>query len=144
MAAVAVLALHLGVIGFNVAGLVLIPLGAWRGWRFVRRPMWRGVHVAALAAVAGQALAGRVCFLTAWQDALSGRQGAPTPLVARVVDRVIFWPLPLWVFAALYAAVCVYALALLWLVAPQWRQAGRRCPGGRAAGANGSGKGRNE
>ena len=31
-----VLALHLGVIGFNVAGLAVIPLGASFGWRFVR------------------------------------------------------------------------------------------------------------
>lgn len=31
MAAIAVLALHLAIIAFNVAGCVLIPLGAWRG-----------------------------------------------------------------------------------------------------------------
>ena len=121
MAAALVLALHLGVIGFNVAGLVLIPLGGWRGWRFVRRPVWRFAHVAALAAVAGQALAGRVCFLTAWQDALSGRPGARAPLIVGFVDRLIFWPLPLWVFAALYVAVWVYVLALLWIVPPRWR-----------------------
>jgi hypothetical protein len=31
-----VLALHVGVILFNVFGVVVIPLGGWLGWRFVR------------------------------------------------------------------------------------------------------------
>jgi hypothetical protein len=116
----AVLALHLGVIGFNLFGLLAIPLGAWCGWRFVRVAWWRILHVLALAAVAGQALAGRACFLTRWQDALEGRAGAPAPLIMRFVDRVIFWPLPLWVFALLYLLVWFYVLALLWLVPPAW------------------------
>jgi hypothetical protein len=29
---------------------------------------------------------------------------------------LVYWPLPIWVFAALYALVFAYALALLWLV----------------------------
>jgi hypothetical protein len=32
----AVLGLHLIIIAFNVAGLILIPVGAWLGWRIVR------------------------------------------------------------------------------------------------------------
>jgi Protein of Unknown function (DUF2784) len=115
-----VLALHLVVIGFNVFGLVAIPLGAWRGWRFVRVAWWRWLHVAALAAVAGQALAGRACFLTLGQDALLGRGGHAPPLIMRWVDGVIFWPLPLWVFAVLYVLVWLYVLALLWAVPPAW------------------------
>lgn len=116
----AVLALHLVVIGFNVFGLIAIPLGAWRGSRFVRVAWWRWLHVAALAAVAGQALAGRACFLTLWQDALLGRGSAAPPLIMRWVDSVILWPLPLWVFAVLYALVWLYVLALLWAVPPAW------------------------
>jgi hypothetical protein len=32
------------------------------------------------------------------------------------MNLVVYWPLPLWVFAALYVLVLAYALALLWLV----------------------------
>ncbi len=117
-AAALVLALHLGVIGFNLFGLVAVPLGAWRGWGFVRIRWWRWLHVLALVVVAGQALAGRACFLTLWQDRLAGRAGGE-PLIAGVVDRLIYWPLPLWVFAVLYVLVLAYALALLWLVPPR-------------------------
>jgi hypothetical protein len=47
----AVLALHVGVILFNLFGLVAIPLGGWRGWRFVRGVWWRALHLAAMSAV---------------------------------------------------------------------------------------------
>ena len=50
--AVLVLAVHLAVIAFNLFGLVAIPLGAWRGWAFVRVRWWRALHLASLAVVA--------------------------------------------------------------------------------------------
>ena len=122
-----VLALHLGVIAFNVFGLVAIPLGGWRGWRFVRVVWWRLLHLGALAVVAVQAVLGQACFLTIWQDALSGVGGNQPPLIMRWVDRIIFWPLPLWFFAVLYVLVWCYTLALLWLVPPT--RSGRRAAG---------------
>jgi len=121
--ALAVLALHVAVIAFNVFGLVAVPLGAWRGWRFVRVFWWRALHLVLLAAVALQALFGRACFLTLWQAALEGNGEAPKPLIARGVEAVIFWNLPLWVFAAFYVAVWIYALAL-WRLVPPVRRPG--------------------
>jgi hypothetical protein len=115
-----ILAVHLAVIAFNLFGLVVIPLGAWRGWGFVREPVWRLLHLASLSVVALQALAGRACFLTMWEDALTGARDGE-PLIMRWVNRAIYWPLPFWAFEALYVAVFAYTLALLWLVPPRWR-----------------------
>lgn len=96
-----VLAVHLAVIAFNVAGLAVIPLGAARGWAWVRARGWRTLHVASWAVVALQAALGRACFLTVWQDRLAG--AAPrTPMIERWVDRLVYWPLPIWVFSGLY------------------------------------------
>lgn len=122
-----VLAVHVGVIAFNLFGIVAIPLGAWRGWAFVRIAWWRMLHVASLAAVAAQAALGRDCFLTLWQDALLGARGAQPPLIMRWVNSVVFWPVPLWVFAVGYVAIFVYVLALLWLVPPSWPRRRGRC-----------------
>jgi Protein of Unknown function (DUF2784) len=123
-----VLLIHLGVIAFNVFGLIVIPLGAWLRWAFVRVFWWRALHLASLAVVALQALLGRVCFLTIWQAALAapGHEGMPTPLIARWINGLIYWPLPLWVFALLYLAVCIFALLLWRLVPPQRRPSSRR------------------
>lgn len=110
----AVLAAHLLVIAFNIFGLAAIPLGAWRGWVWVRRRGWRALHLASLAVVAAQAVFGRACFLTLWQDALTGG-GHADPLIMRWVNGVIFWPLPIWAFTVGYLAIFAY---VLWL----WRK----------------------
>jgi hypothetical protein len=117
-----VLALHLGVIAFNVFGLIAIPLGALVGWRFVRIFWWRALHVGILGIVALQAVAGRACFLTDWHAALvraAGGTESDAPLIERLVERLIFWPVPSWVFVALYLVVCAYTLALWRLVPPR-------------------------
>jgi hypothetical protein len=115
-----VLALHVGVIAFNIFGLVAIPLGAWRGWSFVRVRWWRLLHLFSLLIVAVQAIIGAVCFLTIWQSDLLERAGeAPqrAPLIQRTIESLIFWPIPIWIFTALYLAVFAYTL-LLWRLVP--------------------------
>jgi hypothetical protein len=119
-----VLAVHLAVIAFNLFGLVVIPLGAARGWDFVRVYWWRALHVGILALVALQAVAGRACFLTDWHAALvraAGRDESSRPLVERFVERVVFWPVAPWVFVVLYLTVCAYTLILWRLVPPKRR-----------------------
>lgn len=112
-----VLALHVAVIVFNVFGLIAVPLGAWRGWRFVRVFWWRALHLASLGAVALQAAFGQACFLTLWQRELEGA-AADRPLIQGWIESVIYWPLPLWLFALMYAGVLIYAIALWFWVRP--------------------------
>ncbi|HET6724590.1 MAG TPA: DUF2784 domain-containing protein [Gammaproteobacteria bacterium] len=117
-ASYSILGLHLAIIAFNVAGIVLIPIGAWRRWRWVRGFWWRLAHLVILAIVAVQALFGRACFLTVWQSALQhGEQSQP--MIAGWINRLIYWPLPLWFFAALYVVTWVYVLLLWWRVQPR-------------------------
>ena len=112
----AILGLHLVIIAFNVAGLIVIPLGAGFGWRIVRIAWLRLLHLAMLAIVAAQALAGRACILTVWQNNLTGGSQPPSPLIVQWVDRLIYWNLPIWFFALLYVLVFLYVLALTVLV----------------------------
>jgi hypothetical protein len=118
IAAGAVLAAHLAIILFNLFGLVAVPLGAVCGWRFVEIRWWRLLHLLSLAAVAVQAAAGRACILTLWQARFAG-VAAPPPLIMSWVDRMIYWPLPFWVFTLLYLLVFGYALLLYRLVPPR-------------------------
>lgn len=111
----AILVLHLAIIAFNVLGLIAIPLGAALHWRWVRIRWWRALHVASWALVAAQAALGRACFLTLFQDELTG-SGARPPLIERWVESVIYWPLPIWVFGAIYLVLFAAAIALWWAV----------------------------
>jgi len=127
-AAAAIFWAHMAVVAYIAGGLVVVPLGAWRGWRFVRNFWLRALHLAALVVVALQAVLGRACFLTIWQSDLLARAGEPAsyePLIQRWVERIVFWPLPIAFFTVLYCAVALYVLALWRLVPPV-----RRRPGG--------------
>ena len=118
MAILFLIVLHFAIIVFNVAGCVLVPIGAWRHWRWVHAFWWRLAHLLSLAVVALQALFGRACFLTIWQGKLSGVTQAQ-PMIAGWIDRLIYWSLPLWVFAAAYVVVFAYVIALWFLVPPR-------------------------
>ena len=114
----AILAVHLAVIAFNVLGLAVIPLGAALDLRWVRVRWWRALHLASWAVVAVQAILGRACFLTIWQDRLTGSAPAP-PLIERWVERLIYWPLPIWVFGAIYLVLFAMVIALWRIVPPR-------------------------
>jgi len=77
-----------------------------------------------LGIVAGQALGGRACFLSVWQNELAGGGQPAQPLVMHWVDGLIYWNLLMWVFAAMYSVVFLYVLALTVLV-PFGRRRGR-------------------
>jgi hypothetical protein len=126
-AATLILLVHVAIVAFNVFGLVAIPLGKWLRWSFVRGFWWRFFHVLSLAAVALQAVLGRACFLTIWEDALRSDAGTPDvpPMIAAWINSLLYWPLPLWVFAAGYVGVLLYALLLWRWVPPRLRTADR-------------------
>lgn len=122
--ATAILVVHLAIVAFNLGGMVLVPIGSWAGWRFVQGFWWRLAHLGSLAAVALQAILGQACFLTLWQAELEARAGAgePPSLIATWINGLLYWPLPLWVFAVAYVAIFLYTL-LLWRWVPPRRPA---------------------
>ena len=127
MLADALLAVHFLVAGFIVAGLVLVWIGAAAGWRWIRNPWFRYLHLAAIVFVAAEALLGYACPLTLWEDLLRG--GArPESFVGRWVQRLLYFNAPEWVFAALYAAWSAATLITLWLV-PARRKGAARAAG---------------
>jgi hypothetical protein len=119
MLADAVMLVHLGIVVFNAAMLVLVPWGANR-WRWVRHRALRQLHVAMMVFIAAQALLGQHCPLTLIESAL--RTGADKRLfVMRMVEAVLYWDLPPAFFAALYCACALWTIALWVWVRPRPR-----------------------
>ena len=116
-----ILGVHLVIILFNVFGLVVIPLGAWRHWHWVSILWWRVLHLLALFVVALQAALGRACFLTIWQSQLqeaAGHSGYRAPFIQIWIDHLLFWNLPMAFFTVVYVLVFVYVVILWWKVPP--------------------------
>ena len=122
MVADVVLVVHFGIAAFIVGGLLAVWLGAALRWRWVRNPWFRYLHLAAIAFVAAEALAGIACPLTVWEDMLRGGV-RPESFVARWVRQLLFYRAPEWVFTTAYALWTLATLLTLWLVPPRRRAA---------------------
>ena len=110
-----VLVMHFAIVAFIVGGLVLTWAGAWLGWRWVRTPLFRYLHLGAIVFVALEALLGYACPLTVWEDLLRGGVSTES-FVGRWVRSVLYYQAPAWVFTALYVAWAAAAAITLWLV----------------------------
>jgi hypothetical protein len=114
----AVLAVHFTLVLFIVGGLLLTWIGAPLGWRWIRNPWFRYLHLAAIGFVAVEALLGVACPLTVWEDLLRGGS-RPESFIARWTHRLLFYRAPEWVFTAAYLAWALATLATLRLVPPR-------------------------
>jgi polyferredoxin len=118
----AVLLAHLGVVVFNVGGLVLIVAGNRLGWRWVNRGWFRAAHLAAIAVVVAQAWLGITCPLTtleSWLRALSGTAPYGEGFIQHWVQRILFYQAPAWVFALAYTLFGLLVAAVWWRYPPQ-------------------------
>ena len=116
----AVLVVHFLIVAFIVGGLVLTWTGFFLRWRWIRSPVFRYLHLAAIVFVALEAIFGYACPLTVWEDALRGGSGAES-FVGRWVRRVLFYQAPEGVFATIYCAWAAATIATLKLVPPRRR-----------------------
>lgn len=126
----AILVLHGGIVLFVLLGGLAIPLGAWRGWDWVRGRRWRLAHLLLMAYIALQAWLGALCPLTVWEQALRARAGQAAyseTFIEHWLSRLIFFEAPWWVFVAAYSAFALAMLAL-WIAVPPRRGDGARMP----------------
>lgn len=110
----AVLLLHVLFVAFVVLGLLLVLIGGWRHWRWVRNPWLRITHLAAIVFVVGQTWLGMTCPLTTLELALRARAGVPTyagSFIGHWLQVLLYYRAPNWVFAVVYSA---FALAVVW------------------------------
>jgi polyferredoxin len=114
-----VLAVHVAFVAFVVGGFALILAGIARGWAWVRNPVFRWLHLAAIGVVAVEALAGIACPLTVWEDVL--RRGAPgeRSFVGEWLARLLYWELPPWMFTVIYVAFAAAVAFVLWRHPPR-------------------------
>lgn len=121
-----VLVVHFLFVLFVVGGFVLILAGSALRWRWIRSFRFRVAHLAAIGFVAAEAIAGVMCPLTVWEDALRGRE-SELGFIARWVRGVMFYDLPPWVFTTAYIMFAL-AVAAVWWLAPPVRRRGEGRP----------------
>ena len=124
----ALLLLHGLFVAFVVCGLLLVLVGGWRGWGWVRNVWFRSAHLAAIGYVTLQAWLGAICPLTIWEMQLRERAGEATyagAFVAHWVERLLYYRAPDWVFVLLYTVFAGLVVAS-WLWVRPRRFGGKR------------------
>jgi polyferredoxin len=115
----AILVVHFAFVLFVVLGFALILAGGALGWRWVRNRAFRYAHLAAIAFVAVEALAGIACPLTVWENALRHANPEGPSFVGRWVRRLLYYDLPEWVFTVAYVLFAIAVAVTLWLFPPE-------------------------
>ena len=114
----ALLVLHFAIVVFIVGGLLLTWAGAALGWRWVRNPWFRYLHLGAITLVAAEAVFGVMCPLTVWEDMLRGGARADS-FVGRWVRYFLYYEAPEWVFTVAYVVWTLAALLTIRFVPPR-------------------------
>ncbi len=118
----AVLLLHAGIVLFIVGTLILVIAGGLRGWRWVRNPWLRWLHLLAIGVVVLQAWFGALCPLTTLEMWLRRQAGDATydgAFIAHWLHALIFFDAPVWMFALLYTLFGALVLAAWVWVRPR-------------------------
>ncbi len=117
-----VLALHVCVAAFVIAGLVLIVLGNLVRWRWVNHLWFRLVHLAAIAVIVAEAWSGTACPLTLLEMWLRSAAGASTyagGFVEHWLSSPLYYQAPPWVFVASYSLFGLLVVASWWYFPPR-------------------------
>jgi hypothetical protein len=123
-----VLVVHGLYVAFVVIGFALILVGLARGWQWVRQPVFRYAHLAAIALVVLQVWFGIDCPLTTLESALrvkAGEAGYGTSFIQHWLYRLLYYRAEPRVFGVIYTLFGA-AVLLVWRFAPPVRRrAGR-------------------
>lgn len=112
-----VLACHFAIAAFITAGLILIPIGYYRHWAWVRKRRLRLLHASLMVFVALEALLGIACPLTSLESTLR-EQKAPDYFLADLVHQLLYWNTPPELFLVLYVLSALWVLFLWKWVSP--------------------------
>lgn len=103
-----------------VLGLGAILIGIWRGWRWVRNPLFRWTHLGMIGVVVLESWVGVRCPLTAWEQRLrelGGEASYQGDFIGNLVHELLFFEAPSWVFTSLYTLFGAL-VAMTFLLAP--------------------------
>jgi hypothetical protein len=117
-----VLIVHVVFVAFVVVGLPLILVGGCCGWKWIRNPWFRALHLAAIGVVAVQAWLGIVCPLTILEMRLREKAGDTSysgTFIAHWLQKILFYEAPAWVFIAGYTVFGLLVVASWFLFKPR-------------------------
>jgi len=122
LAADLLLVTHVLFVAFVVLGLAAVLMGKWLRWSWVRNPLFRIAHLAAIGVVVLQSWVGMICPLTTWEMALRERAGDAVyagSFIANWLNKLLYYQAPAWVFAVCYTIFGTLVIVAWFWVRPR-------------------------
>ena len=116
--------IHLGYVVFVILGFICIVAGIIFRWRWIRNPWFRILHLAAIIAVAMEAIVGVNCPLTVLEFRLrypNGQFQERGSFIGGLIDSILFYDAPGWLFTAVYSCFAI-AVFITFIMAPPARK----------------------
>ncbi len=120
-----ILILHFFYVSFIIIGLVVIYLGYFMKWTFIRNPVFRWIHLSAMAIVIIEVLFGIFCPLTEWESELRGAQkisAYSSGFIPYWVHHLLFYDWSPWIFESVYILLFLFMIASMFMVPPRYKQ----------------------
>lgn len=115
-----ILILHALFIAFVIVGFVLIAIGMFRRWNWIRNLWFRLSHLLAIGFVVAESWWGGICPLTEWESRLrvaAGGVGYSESFIEHWLHKIVFYDLPPWVFTLAYTLFGMLVL-IAWIHVP--------------------------
>ena len=119
-----IVAFHFLYVVFAVGGQLAIMTGWFFKWQFVRQPIFRTFHLAAVGFVALEAVIGMICPLTEWEYNLRQLAGQSVDrdlsFIARLIRMIIYYDFPPWIFAFIHISFGILVVLTFVFVPPRF------------------------
>lgn len=109
---------HVLFVAFVLVGLILIPVGRFLSWSWVRNPWFRSAHLTGIGVVVLQSWLGVTCPLTLWEMELRSKAGDAVyagSFISHWLEELLYFQAPEWIFV-----VCYTTFGLLVLLSWCW------------------------
>ena len=116
----AILVIHALFIAFVILGFVLIVIGMFRHWGWIKNLWFRLSHLLAIGIVVAESWFGGICPLTEWESRLreaAGGVGYADSFIQHWLQKIVFYDFAPWVFTVAYTVFGMLVL-LAWILAP--------------------------
>ena len=122
IAADAIIFVHVSLVAFIILGLLLIYVGMFRNWSWVRNLRFRVAHLLCVGIVVLQSWLGIICPLTVWEMTFREKAGYAVysgSFVAHWLESLLYYRAPDWVFVIVYTVFGALVLASWFVVHPR-------------------------
>jgi len=118
----AMLITHVLFVLFLVFGLILIFVGCFMSWKWVRNPWFRVIHLMGIGVVVLQSWFGIICPLTIWEMELRAKAGHAVyqgSFITHWLNELLYYQAPSWVFIVCYTFFGGLVLSSWFVVRPR-------------------------